>query len=49
MIPKKHGKVFQIHTDVNFRCLPEILQEYGYTNLYYQSYRDINFDNTKNF
>ncbi len=49
MIPKKHGKVFQMHTDVNFRCLPEILQEYGYRNLYYQSYRDINFDNTKNF
>ena len=49
MIPKKHGKVFQMHTDVNFRCLPEILQEQGYTNLYYQSYRDINFDNTKNF
>ena len=49
MIPKKHGKVFEMHTDVNFRCLPEILQEYGYKNLYYQSYRDINFDNTKNF
>ena len=49
MVPKKHGKVFENHTETNFRCLPEILQESGYTNLYYQSYRDINFDNTKNF
>ena len=49
MVPKKHGKVFEKHADINFRCLPEILEEHGYTNLYYQSYRDINFDNTKIF
>jgi phosphoglycerol transferase MdoB-like AlkP superfamily enzyme len=49
MIPKSNGKVFQNNIDTNFRCLPEVLKERGFTNLFFQSYRDINFDNTGNF
>ena len=49
IIPKTDGKVFEKHFETNFRCLPEVLKERGYTNIFYQSYRDINFDNTGNF
>ena len=45
MVPKTSGKVFVKDYNTNFFCLPEILKERGYTNIYNQSFGSVGYDN----
>ena len=49
IIPSYRAKIMTSYIDNHFRCLPEILNEAGYTSIYIQAHQGLKFDNTGNF
>ncbi|HEY7771972.1 MAG TPA: NPCBM/NEW2 domain-containing protein [Marinagarivorans sp.] len=47
--PSYRSNVFTSYADNNFRCLPQILKESGYTNVFLKAYHSLSFENTGNF
>jgi len=47
-IPLLKGKLYR-KTEIQLRCLPEILKEKQYQTFFYQAYARLSFDNTQNF
>ena len=47
--PSYKAKIFTHHTSLNLNCLPKILGQEGYTNLFFKAYRSLEFDNTDAF
>ena len=48
-LPGFRKKEFTSMTDLNIRCLPAILSEYGYRSYFIKAYHDLNYDNTGEF
>lgn len=49
LIPSYRTKIMSSYIKNNFRCLPEILSEQGYTTTFIQGHPRLTFDNTGNF
>ena len=47
--PSYKAKIFTHHTSLNLNCLPKILDQEGYTSLFFKAYRSLEFDNTDGF
>ena len=47
--PSYRSNVFTRYYENNFRCLPEILQEYGYSTVFLKAYHSLKFENTGEF
>ena len=47
--PSYKAKIFTHHTSLNLSCLPKILDQEGYTSLFFKAYRSLEFDNTDEF
>ncbi len=49
LLPLSQGKVFARYDDNSFYCLPEILQDFGYSTIFFQANERANFDNSYTF
>lgn len=49
VLPSLRGKIMKLYPDLRLRCLPEILGEAGYRTLFFQGYKNLDFDNTGPF
>lgn len=49
ILPGFRKKEFTSMPDLNLRCLPDILSEYGYESYFIKAYHDLNYDNTGEF
>ena len=49
VMPGYRSNVFTSYADHNYHCLPEILQQYEYTNVFMKAYHTLAFENTGEF
>lgn len=49
VIPAFTSNIFPNYIENNFKCLPNILKDYGYKTILTKGYRNLNFENTRAF
>jgi len=49
LLPLINGKVFVHKANTNFRCLPQVFKDLGYSTFFYRSHDQLSFDNTQGF
>jgi phosphoglycerol transferase MdoB-like AlkP superfamily enzyme len=49
LLPSMKSREFVAYADKDLDCLPDVLSRFDYETIFFQTYRNINYDNTRQF